>query len=352
MTIIDELNMSPPMKRDKAKSKARRMDLDAPLEAPNAAQRRNGKAEPHESPKSKPRRKRLEPATHAGKHVGHAPHLGRGLDEPDYYLLPGDNTWDSDDPDKPLTEQQFVLVHEYLVDMDFAAAMRRAGYRGERNGPRLKKQPNIRKAIAQLLQERRAACRAHSDKVLAQLVRIVDLSVADFVEWESNTIRLKAFATIPAEKLALLPEIKQREPGGWSIKMPDKLAAIDKIMRHLGMFEKTSLGRLTPDQTKANVLEAVRDGKITVDEAILSLDIEGVAIPESLRILASRRKAEEKPPDDGNYSVVSPEEMAERAARRRAEIERQRVEFVPRRQAEVQALKNELCGGRCVQGQE
>lgn len=287
-------------------------------------------------------RKRIEPATHDGKHVGHEPHLGNGLDEPDSFLLPGDNTWDADDPDKPLTEQQFVLVNEYMVDLDFASAMKRAGYRGERNGSRLKNQPNIRKAITQLLLERQAACRAQADKVLAQLVRVVDLSIADFLEWEGTTIRLKNSVLIPEEKKALLVEIRQGKGGGWSIRMPDKLAAIDKVMRHLGMFENANRLMQKPDPRKAEIIRAVRDGKLTVDEAILDLDAEGLPIPESLRILALRQKGEEGPPDDGKYSVVSPEEMAAKRKVAMESVQLQREEFLPQRREEVEEIKNSL----------
>ncbi|MBI5518601.1 MAG: terminase small subunit [Desulfovibrio sp.] len=302
---------------------------------------------PEAKPKVKQRRKRIEPATHDGKHAGHEPHQGKGLDEPDSFLMLGDNTWDADDPDKPLTEQQFVLVHEYMVDMDFAAAMKRAGYRGERNGSRLKNQPNIKKAIFQLLQERKAACRVYADKVLAQLVRIIDLSVADFLDWKGTEIRLKGSASIPEEKKALLVEIRQGKGGGWSIKMPDKLAAIDKVMRHLGMFENANRHMQMPDPRKAEIIRAVRDGKLTVEEAILDLDAEGLPIPESFRILASRRKAEDnRQLDDGRYAVPTPEEMAEKRKLALEGIQKQLAEFLPERQAEVAAIKEEFVGPR------
>jgi len=91
--------------------------------------------------------------------------------------------------------------------------------------------------------------------------------------------------------------------------------------------------------------KAVRDEKITATQAVLDLEMAGLAIPEGLRLIATREKPAEGPPDDGAFSVTSEEEMAERAARRRAQIEDQRNTFVPQRQAEVQSLKDELGSG-------
>ncbi|WP_179217009.1 DUF5681 domain-containing protein [Humidesulfovibrio mexicanus] len=45
---------------------------------------------------------------------------------------------------------------------------------------------------------------------------------------------------------------------------------------------------------------------------------------------------------DTAYSTISPEEMAERAANRRAAIEQQREEFLPERRLEVQKIKDEM----------
>jgi len=156
---------------------------------------------------------------------------------------------------------------------------------------------------------------------------------------------LKSADKIPHEKRALWAELKQGEMGGWSIKLHDKLAAIEKGMKHLGLYDKGRQAASMPSEITRNTLKAVRAGTMTVDQAILDLDMEGISIPDSLRILAARQKADDGPPDDGSYSPVSPEEMASRAARRREQIESQKKTFLPERQADVQAIKEELGQG-------
>lgn len=289
-----------------------------------------------------PLKKSKAKSTSGGKHSRSKPRV-MSYTEPSSFLLPGGGgDWSVDDPDRPLTYQQWAFVGEYMIDFNAGAAMRRAGYTNITHSTRLMKTPNVRKAIATVLVERYTTCRATADKMLANLVRIIDASLGDFLDWDGTSIKLKPAHEIPPEKRSLIAELKQGKRGGWSIKLHDKLDAIEKAMRHLGMFDKSNHGQQASSHRKIEILQAVREGRLTVNEALLTLDIEGLPIPESLHILASRRKAEEMPSGDGNYSVVSPEEMAKRAARRLAKIERQRAEFVPQRQAEVQAIKDEL----------
>lgn len=256
----------------------------------------------------------LKGVTADGLNVGTKPHLHE-LREPVSFIRAGDNR-DADNPDRPLTHQQFVLVHEYLIDLNFQAAMLRAGYKDTRNSSRLKVAPNVAKAIREALLERRDACRAAADKVLAQLVCMVDASIGDFLEWKGTSVTLKDSAKIPPEKRAMLAEVSKGERGGFRIKLHDKLGAIEKLMRHLGMYEKARQAPVKPaDVTRATLL-AVREGRLSAADAALDLDMAGIPIPESLRVLIVRQKAtDDAPPDDGKYAVVTPEEMAEKRKR-------------------------------------
>lgn len=302
----------------------------------------------HTAPK-----RNTESATPDSKPAGNKP---RALDytSPDFFLFPGtENDWSADDPDKPLTHQQWALVTEYMLDFNAKAAMGRAGYVDATHTARLTQAPNIRKHLARVLAERYRANVLVANKLLANIVDIVDANLGDFLDWEGHTIKLKPASEIPPEKRALLAELKQGERGGFSIKLHDKLSAIDNAMRHLGMYDKNRQATSRPADVTRTTLKAVQDGTMTVDDALLSLDMEGIPIPESLRILAARQKKEDDgPKDDGSYSVTSEEEMAERAASRRKAIEDQRKTFVPQRQSEVLAIKEELGNGSFVPGGE
>lgn len=291
-------------------------------------------------------KRNTESATPDSKPAGSKPRVF-DYTSPDFFLFPGtENDWSADDPDKPLTFQQWRFVMEYMLDFNARAAMSRAGYTDASHTTRLTQAPNIRKHLANVLAERYRANVLVANKLLARIVDIVDANLGDFLDWKGTTIKLKPASEIPPEKRALLAELSQGESGGFKIKLHDKLAAIEKGMRHLGLYDKNRQGTARPAELTREKIRAVRAGKLDVDEAMMDLDMEGIPIPESLRILAARQKQEDDgPKDDGSYSPTSEEEMAERAARRRAQIEGQRKVFVPERQAEVQALKEELGQG-------
>jgi len=273
---------------------------------------------------------------------------------PDAFLFPGEGKeWSPDDPDKPLTHRQWLFVTEYTLDFNIRMAMSRAGYPNNTHGTRMMRAPNIRKHISRVLDERYRANILTANKLLSAIVLIVDASLGDYLDWKGTDIKLKPIEDIPPNKLTLLAELKQGERGGWSIKLHDKLSAIEKGMRHLGMYDRNRQATNRPGEITRTTLRAVKAGTLSVDDAIMDLDMEGIPIPRSLELMASRQKVEDDgPKDDGGYSPVSPEEMAAKAENRRREIERQRTQFVPERRAEVQEIKDELGQGSFAHGGE
>lgn len=270
------------------------------------------------------------------------------LRPPKSFRNPHDGHQDRDDPNRPLSRQEWLVVWEYAVDFNKTAAMIRAGYSAHSarsNTTRLFNRPNVQAAIVRALEYRKGVCMCHADMVVGTLVNALEASVTDYVTWTATKITVRAPEEIPAEKLRYLAHFETTPLGGISIKLLDKMAIIDKLGRHLGLFDKEGRAKKKPHDLIVAKLQAVRDEKITATQAVLDLEMAGLAIPESLRLIATRNKADEGPPDDGTYSVVSEEEMAKRAACRRAQIEDQRNTFVPQRQAEVQALKDELGSG-------
>lgn len=111
------------------------------------------------------------------------------------------------------------------------------------------------------------------------------------------------------------------------------------------LFERHRQSQKRPDDITRDVLEQLLEKQISPVDAALKLEAEGLPLPESLRLLLA--KAEPEPPatDDGAYSVIPPEEMAERARQRREEAARQQEVFVKTRAAEVEELKTEMGGG-------
>jgi hypothetical protein len=115
-------------------------------------------------------------------------------------------------------------------------------------------------------------------------------------------------------------------------------------------FFKTSqevLEKLVPSLRGLEKLEVVNDiftrlgaGKIDVAESAIEFAVLGVQLPDVVKIMLTRNIGEEVQNDGGE--LVSNETILERRRQREAEIEKQRVEFVPKRTKEVNELKEEL----------
>lgn len=246
-----------------------------------------------------------------------------------------------------MTRQQALFVENYLITMNGADAVRAAGYKTK--DPRntasvLLSKPQIKEALDKGMAERVSRLRINQDYVLLKLVEIVESNIGDYLEFKGRSVKLRDMAELSRDKLGLIKEVAETE-AGVKISLPDKIAALDKLARHLGMFERHRQSRKRPDNITRDVLGQLLEKKISPVEAALKLEAEGLPLPESLRLLLA--KAEPEPPadDNGAYAVIPPEEMAERARQRREAAARQQQDFVKTRAEEVAELKAEMGGG-------
>jgi len=95
-------------------------------------------------------------------------------------------------------------------------------------------------------------------------------------------------------------------------------------------------------KTVHRIFDDLGNGKIDVVKAAFELAKLGVAMPEPIKILLSKHKADELPPDDGE--VITDEMIMQRRAEIMRQIETERAVFVPARKEEVIELKKELSG--------
>lgn len=89
----------------------------------------------------------------------------------------------------------------------------------------------------------------------------------------------------------------------------------------------------------AKIIDALLEGKTTLDQAALELTKAGIPLPESIKIMLGRYTVPEAEPC---YDAPSVEELEQRAQERFAAIEEQRRCFLPERRKEIQQLKEEL----------
>jgi phage terminase small subunit len=147
-----------------------------------------------------------------------------------------------------LNEKQAKFCREYLIDLNACQAAIRAGYSAKtarQIGCRLLTQVNVEAEIRQL---RAQACEksgvTHA-KVLKELARIAFSDARNVMSWGPDGVKLLPSDSLSNDVAATVSEASEtisKDGGSIKLKLHDKLAALDKIARHLGMYvDKTEI---------------------------------------------------------------------------------------------------------------
>lgn len=199
---------------------------------------------------------------------------------------------DESEPEgKRLTAKQRAFVNEYLVDLNQAAAARRAGYAHEysdRQAHLLMLRPGIKAAIEEQLDAREQRTRITADRVLAEYAKIAFADIGEIFSEDGELLHIKAMP--PGVRAAISSfdvETSERGEGAIlniaKIKMLDKTGALNQIGRHLGLFnDKLELS-----------------GKVDVANSILAA---------RQRLKAARNN---KPADEGDDDEICPDAQSE-----------------------------------------
>lgn len=150
--------------------------------------------------------------------------------------------------DRKLTPKQETFVREYLVDLNATAAAVRAGYASGDIGRQLLTKTHVQEAIAEAQKARAERTQVTADRVLLELARVAFLDPADVLDFASGpSVRLRDADRIPEDARRAIASIKVKryaEGRGEAAKeveviefrLCDKLSALDKLGRHLGLF--------------------------------------------------------------------------------------------------------------------
>lgn len=134
-------------------------------------------------------------------------------------------------------------------------------------------------------------------------------------------------------------------------KLPAVMFFLKTVGKRRGYTEgKPQTSFELTDKAKA-ILTDLRESKISALEAALSFELEGLPIPDSVRLLLSKETFEPNDPNAETYATISDEEMERRAAERKAQIAAQR-EGLDARRAEIQELRAEAVDAFSEEAQE
>jgi len=138
-----------------------------------------------------------------------------------------------------LTAKQRRFCEEYLVDLNATQAAIRAGY-SEKTARFIANEnltkPYIQSRIQKLMEDRSRRTGVTQDKVIQELAKVAFADIFNYLKVENNQVEIFDTDSIPQEKLSAIAEIKQGTYG-LSIKLHDKLKALELLGRHLGMFK-------------------------------------------------------------------------------------------------------------------
>jgi len=181
-----------------------------------------------------------------------------------------------------------VFAQEFVKSLDVGEAALASGaspYNAGLRGSALKGEPRVKLRILELMDERAIRTGITADKVLHELALIGFANVKDFMTWEDGnwTLKTKSADDIPDEVAAAIKEVWQDEAGKVRVKLYDKLQALDKIARHLGMFtQRVEIeARITGRVDVANGLD-----RLTTDELLNLRGLaEKMALPERSEVI-------------------------------------------------------------------
>jgi len=141
-----------------------------------------------------------------------------------------------------LTDKQKRFCEEYVIDFNGLQAAIRAGYAKNSaagQASELLTKPNISSYVKQLQSKLGEACSVSAQDIIEELKKIAFSDINNLLS-AGNTI--KDITTLENRISAAVSSIKVTEkPDGTQnveLKLHDKLSGIDKLARHIGLYEK------------------------------------------------------------------------------------------------------------------
>lgn len=138
-----------------------------------------------------------------------------------------------------LTDKQARFVEEYLIDLNATQAAIRAGYSekgAEVQGHQLLRNPKVSDAVQAAKLERSKRTEITADAVVKELARIGFSDIGDFLSFGKGGIKLMESNEVDTKCLAEVKQTATQFGPTISFKLHDKMGALDKLAKHLGIY--------------------------------------------------------------------------------------------------------------------
>jgi phage terminase small subunit len=151
-------------------------------------------------------------------------------------------------PREGMTARQQAFVREYLVDLNGTQAAIRAGY--SKNCAQEIACENLTKPIISNAVKAEIARRKEEQESLRyatteEMRRLAFSDMGEFVTWDQSGVKIKSSKQLGENTRCVseVTEIKGLGTRTLKFKLHDKVAALDKLARHLGMYEDAEAGK-------------------------------------------------------------------------------------------------------------
>jgi phage terminase small subunit len=138
-----------------------------------------------------------------------------------------------------LTPKQEKFCQEYIVDLNGTQAAILASYSTKAaysTADKLLNNPDIQAKISELRQQQIARTEINADFVLQGYSDIASFRIEDVVAFDGSQVIFKPMAEWTSAARAAVSSIKLDKNGNIEIKTNSKLAALDSLAKHLGLF--------------------------------------------------------------------------------------------------------------------
>jgi len=148
---------------------------------------------------------------------------------------------------EPLTDKELRFCLEYLIDLNKAAAARRAAYSratARQIGYALYRKPNVRAEIDRLMAERAQRTEITADRVLRELEQIAFSDLRDFRVSDAGKLALREDADpLASRAVQSIKRVRSEGENGHvtttvEIRLWSKPEAVRLAMQHLGMLRQ------------------------------------------------------------------------------------------------------------------
>lgn len=160
-----------------------------------------------------------------------------------------------------LTAKQQRFVEEYLIDLNATQAAIRAGY-SEKTARSIGQEnltkPDVAEAIQVAIDARSARTQITADRVLQEMGRVAFSDMRKFARWGAGGVTLLSSDKLSDDEARCVAEVYEstsKEGGAIKFKLHPKMDALEKLARHLGLYERALEDNEPPPQTIQFVTE-------------------------------------------------------------------------------------------------